>query len=69
MRPLVKSGSIAAIGAEQLRVFQNDITHGTLAKPSPNDWGDESRNSPPTDAHASALPDIALAMAIPNSPA
>lgn len=37
----LQCASLAAIGAEQLRVFRNRLTHGELLKPEPSAWRDD----------------------------
>lgn len=39
LRTLLQEGALAAVAAELLRCFRNDVAHGSLARPHPEDWG------------------------------
>ena len=49
MRRAIASQSMAGIGAEHLRQFRNAVTHGSITKPMPGDWGDKSEYSADQD--------------------
>lgn len=39
MAALLRNGMLAAVAAEAPRIFRNDVAHGTLRRPKPEDWG------------------------------
>jgi hypothetical protein len=38
-RAMIGNGMLAAVAGELLRSFRNDVAHGTLPRPEPEDWG------------------------------
>lgn len=50
MRRAIAARSVAGIGAEHLRQFRNAVTHGSITKPMPGDWGDKSEYSADQDS-------------------
>lgn len=43
LRALIREGALAAVAAELLRSFRNEVAHGTLTRPHPKDWGMNSK--------------------------
>ncbi len=39
VRAMIRDGKLAGVAGELLRSFRNDVAHGTLARPQPEDWG------------------------------
>lgn len=39
LRTIVHENALAAVAAELLRSFRNDVAHGSLKRPHPEDWG------------------------------
>ncbi|WP_423605450.1 hypothetical protein [Sphingomonas sp. MS122] len=42
-RAMIRDGKLAAVAAELLRSFRNDVAHGSLPRPEPEDWGEMSK--------------------------
>jgi len=42
LRAMIRDGMLAAVAGELLRSFRNDVAHGTLDRPQPEDWGESS---------------------------